>query len=223
MLRLDDKQFFREMNNIMEYSVGYLDGIHQGKQKFLGSIGSSVIETLKTYIDSSARVDPQMLHHVYEWNQTGSPSARLFDIEYTISNLGLSFKSSFTQSSSVKDGSTTPFYNKAMIMENGIPVTIKPKNASILSFNVDGEQVFTKGPIEVSNPGGDMVQGSFENVFDEFFNRYFTQAFLSSSGISSYLKSPVLYKKNLVAGKSLGKSAGVSTGYRWIANAGVVI
>jgi len=61
----------------------------------------------------------------------------------------------------------------------------------------------------------------FEKVFDMFFNRYFSQAFLRVSGIAQYLENPQVYKKNLQAGKKMGKTKGVSTGYRWIANAGV--
>jgi hypothetical protein len=176
---------------------------------------------MKEFIDSNARVNPEMLHHIYEWNQTGSPSARLYDISYTTSNLGLSFRSSFSQSTSIKNGSRTPFYDKARIMEEGIPVTIRPRIAQTLAFEDNGETVFTKGPVRVDNPGGAEVEGGFERVFDMFFNRYFSQAFLRVSGIAKYLENPYVYKKNMSAGKNMGRSKGLSTGYRWIANAGV--
>lgn len=162
-----------------------------------------------------------MLHHVYEWNMTGSPAARLFDVDYTVSNLGLSIKSSFSQSKSIKNGSKVPFYDKARMMENGVSITIRPKTSQVLRFDINGEEIFTKGPVKVENPGGSQVQGSYEKVFDTFFSTYFTQAFLKSSGITDYLKTPVLYKKNLNAGKRGGRSVGVKTGYRWIAQAGV--
>ena len=178
---------------------------------------------MKEFIDSNARVNPNMLHHIYEWNQTGSPSARLYDISYTTSNLGLSFRSSFRQSTSIKDGSRTPFYDKARIMEDGIPVTIRPKVAQVLVFDDNGETIFTRNEIKVNNPGGTEVQGGFEKVFDMFFNRYFSQAFLRVSGIARYLENPVVYRKDMAAGKRLGRSKGLSTGYRWIANAGVGI
>ena len=204
----------------MDYSAGFLDGIQLGKQELMKSIGLQTIEILKSYIDSNAKVNPSILHHVYEWNKTGSPIGRLYDINYTISNLGLSFNSSFRQSNTVQDGSRTPFYDKARIMENGIPVTIAPKQAQALRFVDNGEEVFTKSPVTVQNPGGN-TQGQFEQVFDNFFNKYFTQAFLRASGMGAYLENPVSYKKNLAKGKRLGKAGGVSTGFRWIANAGV--
>jgi hypothetical protein len=215
-------QFKKEMNNIVEYSVGFLEGIQKGKTLFLKTVGLETVELMKEFIDSNARVNPEMLHHIYEWNQTGSPKARLYNISYTTSNLGLSFKSSFRQSASIKNGSRTPFYDKARIMEEGIPVTIRPRVAEVLAFDENGETVFTKGPVRIDNPGGSQVEGGFEKVFDMFFNRYFSQAFLRVSGIAKYLENPEVYRRDMNAGKSLGRSKGVSTGYRWIANAGVV-
>lgn len=217
----NSNQFKKEMNNIVNYSVGFLEGVQRGKTVFLKTVGLETVELMKEFIDSNARVNPDMLHHVYEWNQTGSPSARLYDISYTTSNLGLSFRSSFSQSTSIKDGSRTPFYDKARIMEYGIPVTIRPKVAQVLAFEDGGETIFTQGPVRVDNPGGMQVEGGFEKVFDMFFNRYFSQAFLRVSGIAKYLENPQVYKKDMQAGKKMGKTKGLSTGYRWIANAGV--
>ena len=217
----DSKQFKKDMNNIVNYSIGFLEGAQRGKTIFLKTLGMETVELMKEFIDSNARVNPQMLHHVYEWTMTGSPEARLYDISYTTSNLGLSFKSSFSQSKSIKDGSRTPFYDKARIMEEGIPVTIRPKVSQVLAFEDNGETVFTRGPVQVLNPGGTEVEGGFEKVFDMFFNKYFSQAFLRTSGIARYLENPQVYKKDMPAGKRMGKSKGLSTGYRWIDNAGM--
>jgi len=217
----NSNQFKKDMNNIVNYSLGFIEGVQRGKTVFLKTLGMETVEVMKEFIDSNARVNPEMLHHIYEWNLTGSPEARLYDISYTVSNLGLSFKSSFSQSRSIKDGSRTPFYDKARIMENGIPVTIRPKSAQVLAFDDNGETVFTRGPVEVLNPGGTEVEGGFEKTFDMFFNRYFSQAFLRTSGIARYLENPQVYKKNMPEGKRVGKSKGISTGYRWIANAGL--
>lgn len=219
--KFNSNQFKKEMNNIVNYSIGFLEGAQRGKTIFLKTLGMETVELMKDFIDSNARVNPEMLHHIYEWNQTGSPRARLYDISYTTSNLGLSFRSSFSQSTSVKNGSRTPFYDKARIMEEGIPVTIRPRTAQVLAFEENGETVFTQGPVEVLNPGGTEVQGGFEKVFDMFFNRYFSQAFLRVSGVAQYFENPQIYKKNIQAGKKMGRSKGISTGYRWIANAGV--
>ena len=220
-VNFNSKQFAKDMKNIMDYSAGFLDGIQMGKQQLMHSIGVQTIEILKSYIDANARTNPAILHHVYEWDQVGSPAARLYDINYTVSGLGLSFKSSFRQSSTIQNGSNVPFYNKAKIMEEGIPVRIRPKQAQALRFVDNGEEVFTKSEVTVRSPGGN-VEGRFEQTFDNFFNKYFTQAFLRVSGMAAYLENPVAYKKNLQAGKRGGRAKGVSTGYKWIANAGVM-
>jgi hypothetical protein len=125
------------------------------------------------------------------------------------------------QSLSVKEGSTVPFYDKARIMESGVPIVIRPRKAQALAFEDDGETVFVKSEVTVENPGGSQVQGGFERAFDSFFNRFFSQAFLRVSGVAQYLENPALYKANLAKGKRGGRPVGIETGYRWIANAGV--
>ena len=220
-VKFDNKKFAKQMNNIVNYSFGFLEGAEKGKTVFLDNLGKDTIEALKVFIDTNARMDPQAMHHVYEWGKTGMASQRLFTINHTVSNLGLSIKSDFKQSTSIKQGSLVPFYNKARIMEDGKPVVIKPRNASVLSFNVGGDQVFTKNPVNVSNPGGDWVQGSYEKTFDNFMNYYFKQTFLRASGIYDHLSNPTVYKKNLRAGSNTGKSKGREVGYRWITNINV--
>jgi hypothetical protein len=215
----NSKQFELQMNNIVKYSMGFLDGVERGKTIFLKNLGAGTIQALAAYVDVSAKGNPRALHHIYEWYQTGSPNARLFDLDYTVSNLGLSITSTFKQSRTIKEDSNEPFYNKASIMERGIPITITPKRSSVLVFEEGGNTIFTKNPVTVRNPGGDEVQGSFEKTVDEFILRYFKQSFLRASGIYDYIKKPVLYKKNIKAGSKLGKSKGIDTGFRWIANA----
>jgi len=219
-IKFDDKQFMNEMKNVINYSIGFLDGTKAGKQAMIDNIGKTTVEMLKDFIDLNARMDPQKLHHVYEWYQTGSPDARLFDIEYTATGSGLSINSSFRQSSSVKAGSSTPFYDKARIMENGIPVVIRPKRASVLAFDDNGEKVFTKNPVYIENPGGDAVQNGYEETFNMFFDRYFNQSFLQVTGISDSIKDMSLFKRYLSTGSKAGKSIGYKAGYRWISNAG---
>ena len=219
-VRTNDAKFMRDMNNIIKYSSGFLEGIQLGKKEFLSNLGVEAIEVLKEYIDVNARLTPGALHHMYEWNQVGSPSARLFNIDYTVSNLGLSVMSSFSQSKSIKQGSNVPFYNKASIMENGVPVKISPRKSGTLVFENNGETVFTKSTVNVKKPGGAEVEGSFERVFDSFFTNYFTQSFIQASGIMDYLTNANVYKQNLSKGKSMGRSVGLSVGYKWIANAG---
>jgi hypothetical protein len=216
------KSFDRDMRRLMEYSHGFLSGVELGRTAFLNNFATLVVEGMKQFIDSMARVDPSILSHVYEWERVGSPAARLYDINYVVSAAGISVNSTFRQSTSVKAGSKEPFYNKARIMEAGLPVRIEVKDATVLTFNDNGEQVFTKKPIVVKNPGGDNAQGGFEKTLDNFFNNYFRQSFMLSSGIIDKLKDMSDYKKNLNIGIRIGRSKGREIGYRWIVSAGVI-
>ena len=217
LVRTTTKSFEKQMNNIIQYSNGFLDGIQKGKTEFLRVLGQATITSMAQYVDAQARSNPQALHHVYEWSKTGSPSARLFDLDYTISNLGLSLRGTFKQSKTLKDGSSVPFYDKAKIMENGIPVVIKPKK-NVLAFEVDGQEIFTPNDVTVTNPGGDQVEGSFEKTIDQFMMFYFKQSFLRASGIYNYIQKPTVFKRELKQGSRLGKNKGIQTGFRWIAN-----
>jgi hypothetical protein len=216
-VNLDSRAMQKSLQNIVDYSFGFVDGVQAGKKVMLNNFGEGIIVALGQYIDVMARANEYAMHHVYEWFHTGSPAARLFDIEYTVSNLGLSVRSSFRQSTTVGENSSEPFYNKARIMENGIPVTIRPKK-KVLVFEEGGETVFVSKPITVTNPGGTQVQGYYERVYDSFFKSYLTQSFLKSSGLFDYISKPVLYKKNVAAGSKGGFQVGKKVGYTWIAN-----
>jgi hypothetical protein len=220
-VRIDSRQFQREINNIMNYSAGFLEGIEKGKIELYASLAPKISELAAQFIDVNAKMSPELLHHIYEWEKVGSPQARLFDLDYKISNIGITFTSSLKQSTSIKNGSNVPFYDKARIMEDGVSITIEPKKANVLRFEVDGTEVYTPSAVRVDNPGGN-TKGQFENIVDKFFGVYFRQSFLSSSGLLQYFKTPQIYKKNLVSAKRGGRALGLKTGYRWVADAGKV-
>ena len=222
IVSLNARSFEKMMNGVVEYSAGFIDGVQKGKRIFFNNLGEGVIEAIGLYVDMQARADREALHHVYEWFRTGSPDARLFNLTYTVSNVGLSINSTFRQSQTVSEDGTVPFYNKAYIMENAIPVTIKPKKTA-LKFEGGAGEVFTKKPITVRNPGGDEVEGSFERTVDIFIKSYLKQSFLKASGLYDYLNKPTLYKKNFQAGVRSGRSKGISTGFKWITNAKIGI
>lgn len=217
----NDKDFAREMMNLVSYSQGFVEGAKASMPFFLSTVGEKTKQILEIFIDSNARTNPDALHHVYEWYQTGSPNARLFDIDYTITSIGLSFNYNFTQSQSIKNGSREPFYDKAKIMEEGIGVTIAPKKSTVLVFEDGGKTVFTKNPVRVENPGGAATQNSFDRTFEMFFAAYFRQSFLETSGLKTKLGSVSAFAKNLPAGLKIGRSAGLAAGSQWIRNVGV--
>jgi hypothetical protein len=222
-VRLNTVAFEKQLNNLVNYSLGFLEGTESGKKIFLDQLGRGTVEALKLYIDAMARSNPQSLHHVYEWYQTGTQEGRLFDVQYRITNAGISIDSNFRQSSSIQSGSYEPFYSKAKIMENGVSVVIRPRGNNPLVFQDNGVTVYTKKTIVNQFPGGKEVQGSYEQTFDNFITKYFAQSFLTACGLYDYLSKPTIYKKNFSAGIKGGKSVGQATGFKWIVNAKVEV
>lgn len=212
----NDKSFVKQMNNLVSYANGFIDGAVKSKDALSAIVGQAASESLSNYIDSLAMSNPAILHHVYEWAQTGMSSARLFDIQYSVSNNGLSLNGTFSQSKSIKEGSNTPFYDKARIMESRIPVTISPKAGGALSFRDAGQQVFTRKPVKVLKPGGEAVQGQFESAFDDYVSVYLSQSLFDVAGLDYRLKNPTEFKENIRRGASIGKTAGISAGSKWI-------
>lgn len=213
--RFNTRDFTRKMNNIVDYSLGFISGVEKGKPIFLKVLGEQVSDMVGLYIDASARSRPEFLHHVYEWYETGDANSRLFKITFVVTKNNINFNSNFIQSQSIKSGSKEPFYNKAEIMENGMSITIAPKQSPVLVFDVNGDTVFTPNEVVVDNPGGN-TQGEYANIFDQFFNKYFTQAFLKSSGLAKHLSTPTEFKTNLSKGAKSGKPSGIAAGFKWI-------
>lgn len=213
---MDVKSLMRQLNNVIQYSEGFLEGARIGKPMLMANIGTEMQELVSQYIDSTARVNPSSLHHVYEWYKTGSPDARLFDVDYVVKGDTLTMNSKFRQSETVQNNSNTPFRNKAYIMENGISVTIKPKNSPVLAFEQGGESVFTRSEVTVQNPGGNLAQGSFEETFKEFFRSSISQSIIMSSGLGINLRTPVDFDRNFAAGSRGGRPVGISAGKTWI-------
>lgn len=216
-MSVDLSKFNKDMKSIMAYSNGFLEGAERAKPAVLQLLGARISEMLNNFIDSNARVNREALHHVYEWYQTGSPNARLFDINYSVVGGGLSISSSFSQSRSIKSGSKVPFYNKARIMEDGLPVTIVPRTK--LVFDVNGETVFTPNPVTVSNPGG-QTQGEYERVFNLFFDVYLKQSFLNQTGIMAKLNQGKDFDAKFPSAKRGGRALGLATGYNWMLKVG---
>lgn len=221
MIKIDvdtDGQFRKQMDNLVEYTEGFFEGVQRGKKNFLQQLAESIKEMLENFIDVNARVNPESLHHVYEWYQAGNSDARLFEISYVVKDSEISLSSSFSQSQSIASGSKEPFYNKAAVMESGASITIRPKRADFLKFETAGDTVFTPNQVFVRSPGGPETAGGFKKTHDSFFTNYFNQSFIQFSGMRQAFSDMSMYSKNLGAGLQGGRPVGVSTGYRWITN-----
>ena len=221
-VKFNSIDFSKDMENLVQYSIGFTEGADAGQTQMMKSVGIMTVELLKEFVDSSARTSPALLHHVYEWYHAGSPEARLFDVYSVPTKNKISFVYGFRQSESIKKGSNVPFYDKALIMEEGRSVVIKPRYSEVLAFEVDGKTVFTKQPITVDNPGGN-TRGQFERALESFFKNYFAQSFMVASGMRTYLENPIAFKNGLRSAKINGKTAGYKAGYKWIAGAGELV
>jgi hypothetical protein len=204
------------LKNSVSYSHGFLDGIDANRINFNEDLGLFVEEALGLYIDSKARMSPDQLHHVYEWNRVGIKSARLFDFSVLATKNNIKITGQFLDSRSIPPSGNEPFIKKATIMENKIAVTVSPKNAQALVFEDDGETVFTTSSVYIANPGGDAVAGSFGKVIEEFFNNYLTAGLLQNSGIFDKLSKAKEYSTNFQQGTKKGKSVGVSAGKKYM-------
>lgn len=212
----DTSDFKKTLNNVAQYSYGFLEGAEMNLIVFNSKLAQLAEEALKKFIDTKARMYPESLHHVYEWNSVGNSSGRLFEIKGTATKNNISFTGEFLQSESISDTSDEPFYDKARIMENQIAIEVEPRSADVLAFEDGGQTVFTVKSIFIENPGGDNVAGSFGRVVDEFFDVYFTSTFLRQSGILEQLSYPREYAQYFNAGAKMGRSAGRNAGRKYM-------
>lgn len=222
VVTIDTTEVEKVLRNTIAYSRGFLAGADAGLPVLLAKIGAAVVEALQRFIDMQAAGNPGALHHIYEWYQTGSAGGRLFEFDYAVGGNTVTFNGSTTQSSTLSNTATVPFYNKADIMESGTAITIEPSSSDVLAFEGGDGTVFTPNPVTVSQPGGPGVAGSFQRVVDMFFTQYFTQAFLASSGLLAALETPTAFASYFAAGAmGGGYGTGVKAGYEYIANAPV--
>jgi len=214
--KVNIKQLNKILNNSVSYSHGFLEGTEISQVLFNEKLGLFIESALKKYIDSKARLNPEQLHHVYEWNKVGSPNDRLFDFSVKASKTLINITGKFLKSYSIPENGTEPFVNKATIMENRIAVTVSPKNVNFLVFEDDGETIFTPNSVYIANPGGDKVAESFGKTFEEFFNVYLTSGLLTSSGLLSKLSNPKEFADWFPEGTRQGRFAGIKAGKKYM-------
>jgi hypothetical protein len=209
------------LNNAVKYSDGFIEGIEMEKIEFHRILGGYTVEALNKYIDAKARMSPQTLHHVYEWDAVGQESSRLFNFNVTPTKSNIIIKGKFLPSKTISKNSHIPFPDKANMMENSIEIIIKPKNSDVLAFQNDGEMVFTRNTIYIDHPGGDQVAGSFGKTVDDFFNNYFKNSLLKE--FLNQLSTVKQFSEDFAAGTKGGKSVGVKSGRKYLNVSGVII
>jgi len=190
--------------------IAKLTSSKQFQNTFTKTIFDQIEQDFGAYIDALARSKPKSLHHVYEWKKTGTPSSRLFKLN-KVSQQGLSFKVNyeFKMSRSMvpapKGKRRHMFANKAFVMEQGLPLVIRPKNAERLVFESNGETVFMpKGAsVTVKRPGGSAATNQFGLAYSRFFSGQLVNSSIKNSGfqrifnsgLTKAMKLPVNIKK----------------------------
>lgn len=218
-IKFDGKEAAKMLNNIVEYSNGFIKETEAREQYLANKLGNMSIDAFYEYLDGLARTNPGMLHHVYEWGQVGNPEARLVELKKQMSGKNsVNIISEFIQSNSIPHGGSEPFYEKAQIMEDGIEVTIYPIKAKALFFEWNGEEFFTAGPVVVANPGGEATRGSFLSAFEEFYNVYFDKVYLNAIRFYDNISNASEFAKNFKSAIKSGNASAVGqqTALSWI-------
>lgn len=215
-LKIDSKEVNRMLGNTVAYSYGFLEGTEINQIIFNEKLGLFIEDTLNKYIDSRARMNPETLHHVYEWNNVGSPNARLFEFKVKASKRIITINGKFLKSKSIPPNGNEPFIDKAYIMENQISVTVSPSNSSVLVFEDNDEIIFTPNSITIEHPGGEAVSKSFSSAFEDFFNKFLTGSLLVSSGIFDKLSMPKEFSEWFPQGTRTGRSTGIKAGKKYM-------
>jgi len=176
------------------------------KNLFKTTIFNQIEKDFGQYVDAQARVKPKSLHHVYEWNKTGNPTARLFNL-YLIDSEGLSFRigrdfkisKSAVPSKNKKQKKRYVFANKASVMEEGIPIVIRPRSAERLVFELDGATVFMpKGTsVTVKRPGGKAATNQFALTYGRFFGGQLVNSSIKSSGFQRIFNAKIARALNV--------------------------
>jgi len=196
-IKFDASKMVKSVNNFAKYSDAFYSQAKMNEQRLTKKLAEISVDGFYDYLDGLARSHPGMLHHVYEWGQTGNPFGRLYDLKVTLKGKSATVSAEFLESQSVSESGTVPFVNKAEIMEEGIPVVIQEVEAKALFFEIDGQEFFRAGPIYIANPGGSETRGSFVKAFNEFYNTYFEAVFLTSIRFYDKLKNPRIFESNI--------------------------
>lgn len=182
------KDVTETLNNLIGYTEGFVETMGSAESQIAAAMADEATEAAYGFIDSMARSDPSRLHHVYEWGEPGNAAARLYNIKVVPSRRGeVTLRVDFLQSRVQTPTSDHIFYNKAMVMEAGRPLTIAPTK-KFLVFEGKTGLVFTTEPVTVQTPGGPNVAGSLEEAFDQFSLAY-NSMFKKSSTVMQKLKN----------------------------------
>jgi hypothetical protein len=155
-------------------------------------------ERFMNAVDRHAALNPKAMHHVYEWNNLGNPSARLFFIKKTGTyNGNLIITSEFKKSripvpvnpellipgkSGKYVNRKNIFANKAQVMESGQQITYEAQRM-LAFYGRTGLKFLKPGTVvNIKNPGGVATKNAFTKFMIDWYNSN-AQAIMDSSGL----------------------------------------
>lgn len=190
------------------FDTELINSIHNQEKQRIQIFGLTMISKyFEAYVDNMARMNPYKYHHIYEWNRVGNKGSRLFESQI-VSGRNATLSYNFKPSSSPSDSGYV-FRNKAFVMENVIPQTIKATEADYLVFEVDGNFVRKKS-VYVAEPGGSEVGGSFTEIFNTFMTSMAGQA-LKEFGFFEKIEQGIANERRIALGRiSSGKIEGMA-------------
>jgi len=192
---------------------------HMTQPDFLNEISKAAFvilgERFVLAVDRFSATNPKRMHHIYEWNKVGNPSARLFVLNRMILvNGNMTINANFKQSKTpvpidpelLSAGPTGKvvtkrniFKNKAEVMESGKPVRYQAKKMLAFMGSDLGIKFIQPGTtVNNNNPGGKYVKGSLATFMSAWYNKN-AQTIMDSSGLYQRIvneTSMVLSKKN---------------------------
>jgi hypothetical protein len=168
----------------------------RGQGNIQKTIETSVNRKFLPYMNSMSRANKKSMHHLYEWNKVGSTRHRLFDLVIPPTSrgranfsMGIRFRPSRTlvplteaQANPGPTGKVVKkvhvFWNKAMVMEYGQKVIVRPKSSRFLAFDTPpglpttpSGLTFTSHPVYIDYSSRPTYHG-LQNAIEGFFSGY---------------------------------------------------
>jgi len=202
MIKLSiSKQSVDALNREIDLKVKAIG--HMTQPDFLNEVSKAVFvilgERFVLAVDRFSVTNPKRMHHIYEWNKVGSPSARLFVLNKAILVSGsMTIKTEFKPSKTpvpinpelLLPGATgkvvskkNVFRDKAQVMEEGRAVHYQAKKMLAFMGSDLGIKFIQPGTtVNINNPGGKYVKGSLATFMSAWYNKN-AQTIIDSSGL----------------------------------------
>ncbi len=216
------KLLYAEIENKID-GIKELNTVKTKNEIISAAFSISSLKFIKT-TNMTARSIKKSFHHVYEWNQVGTESGRLFriikkqesggnaSVYYKFNNSKKKAPISKILSTPGENGKSVTrsgiFKRKAEVMESGSQVSFITSRYIAFSPKSGGIVFVPPGrTITIKNPGGEGTSGTFEKHFKTWWAMNFNKVF-NESGIITNLEKNVasaLSKNN--AGKNAAAAA----------------